>query len=353
MTTDYRRLLDGDDQFERLCAILAAVSESGSLRKATEALGYSYRYAWGLIRRAEEEIGTPLLIRKVGGASGGGAELTSAARDLLRRYRLLTRETQSIMGPSPILAPESRPLLMSSTIGPVEVGLVDALVAAYRRETGNWVRYIAAGSGQALELARAGRVDLVLVHAPDLEEQFLAEGFGTGRYPLAWDTFVICGPVADPAGVRTAPSAADAMRRIAEGGFPFVSRNDRSGTNMRELALWEAAGIAPSGPWYQPWPLGGQGNIATIRHAAATGAYTLTDSATLARACPEGFTGLFSDDPILVNRFNLIPVNPDLFPAVNHQGAKHFCEWATGPGGRRVVESFGTEAFGTPLFHVP
>lgn len=353
MTTDYRPLLGGGDQFDRLCAILAAVSDSGSLRKATEALGFSYRYAWGLIRRAEAEIGTPLLVRKVGGASGGGADLTPAARDLLRRHRLLTREAHSILAPSPILAPESRPLLMSSTFGPVEVGLVDALVAAYRRETGNWVRYIAAGSGQALELARAGRVDLVLVHAPSLEEQFLADGFGTGRHALAVDIFVICGPAEDPAGVRTAASAADAMRRIAAGGFPFVSRNDRSGTHVREMALWEAAGVTPGAPWYRPWPLGGQGNIATMRHAAETGAYTLIDSANLTMACPEGFAGLFSDDPLLVNRFNLIPVNPELFPAVNHEGARHFVEWATGPGGRKVVGSFGVETYGAPLFQVP
>jgi len=353
MPADYRPLLARDDQFDRLCAILSAVAQHGSLRKATQVLGMSYRYAWGLVRQAEEEIGTPLLVRKVGGASGGGAELTPAAHDLLRRHRLLTREARSILGPATVVAPENRPLLMSSTFGPVEVGLVDALVAAFRRETGNWVRYIAAGSGQALELARAGRVDLVLVHAPSLEEQFMADGFGTGRYPLAVNVFVVCGPDADPAGVRTAASAPEAMRRIAEGGFPFVSRNDRSGTHVREMALWAAAGITPGPPWYQPWPLGGQGNIATLRHAAEIGAYTLIDSANLTMACPEGFAGLFRDDPALLNHFNLIPVNPDVFPAVNHEGARCFVEWATGPGGRNVVGSFGVEQYGAPLFRVP
>ena len=91
MPADYRPLLARDDQFNRLCSILSAVAEHGSLRKATEALGVSYRYAWGLVRQAEEEIGTPLLVRTVGGASGGGARLTETADDLLRRYRLLTR----------------------------------------------------------------------------------------------------------------------------------------------------------------------------------------------------------------------------------------------------------------------
>ncbi|MBY6275739.1 substrate-binding domain-containing protein [Symbiobacterium thermophilum] len=353
MPADYRPLLARDDQFDRICAILGAVAEQGSLRKATEVLGVSYRYAWGLIRRAEEEIGTPLLVRRVGGASGGGAELTPTAQDLLRRHRLLRREAAAILGPERADAALERPLLMASTIGPVEVGLVDALVGGYRAETGQWVRYIAAGSGQALDLGRAGRVDLALVHAPELEERFLAEGYGTGRYPLAQNDFVVCGPADDPARVRQAASAVDAMRRIAEGRHPFVSRNDQSGTNVRELRLWQLAGISPEPPWYEPWPLGGQGNIATLRHAAAIGAYTLIDSATLVMACPEGYAGLFRGDPALVNQFCLIPVNPELFPFVNGAGARRFAEWATGPAGRAVVRAFGTAAYGEPLFRLP
>lgn len=353
MPADYRPLLARDDQFDRLCAILSAVAQHGSLRKATQVLGMSYRYAWGLVRQAEEEIGTPLLVRKVGGPSGGGAQLTQTGEDLLRRHRLLTREAAVIMGPERSDALADRPLLMASTIGPVEVGLVDALVGAYRAETGHWVRYIAAGSGQALNLARAGRVDLVLVHAPELEARFLADGYGTGRHPLAQNDFVICGPAEDPAGIRTAASAADAMRRIARGGHPFVSRGDRSGTHVRELRLWEQAGIMPSAPWYQPWALGGKGNIATLRHAAAVGAYTLIDSATLVMACPEGYAGLFRGDPVLVNQFCLIPVSPELFPAVNGEGARHFVAWATGPAGRAVIRAFGAESFGEPLFRLP
>lgn len=353
MPADYRPLLARDDQFDRLCAILSAVAQHGSLRKATQVLGMSYRYAWGLVRQAEEEIGTPLLVRKVGGPSGGGAQLTQTGEDLLRRHRLLTREAAVIMGPERSDALADRPLLMASTIGPVEVGLVDALVGAYRAETGHWVRYIAAGSGQALDLARAGRVDLALVHAPELEAKFLAEGYGTGRHPLAQNDFVICGPAADPAGIRTAGSAAEAMRRIAQGGHAFISRNDRSGTHQRELRLWETAGIEPGAPWYEPWPLGGQGSIATMRHAAAIGAYTLVDSATLIMACPEGYAGLYRGDPALVNQFNLIPVNPELFPAVNGAAAQRFVAWATGPAGQAVIRAFGAESYGEPLFRTP
>lgn len=355
MPADYRQLMEGvgSAQFERLCALLAGVERRGSLRQATAELGLSYRYAWGLIKKAEERIEAPLLIRRAGGAAGGGAELTEAARALLRRHRVLQQETEAILGPREPEPPGSRPLLMASTIGPVEVGLVDALAAAYRAATGPWVRCIAAGSGQALELARTGRADLVLVHAPDLEEAFLRDGFGTRRHPLTINTLVLCGPADDPAGIRTAQSAAEAMQRIAAQQSPFVSRGDQSGTHVHELALWRAAGVSPTPPWYQVWPLGGQGSAATLRHAAAIHAYTLCDSATLATVRPEGAEGLFRKDPVLENRFSLIPVNPDRVPTVNYPEAERFVAWATGPEGRAVVRRFGAAEYGSPLFTVP
>lgn len=354
MQPDYRILIDGDGsgRFERLCALLAEVEQALSLRRATERLAISYRYAWGLIRQAEERIGAPLLISKVGGAGGGGAELTPAAQDLLRRHRLLQQGVASILG-GPAPAEETRPLLMASTIGPVEAGLADALVAAYRAATGVWIRYMAAGTGQALAVARSGRVDLVLVHAPDLEEQFIREGYGTGRHPLASNGFLLAGPAGDPAAVRSAGSAPEAMRLLAAGQAPFISRGDHSGTHVKELELWAAAGVEPGGAWYQPWPLGGQGNAATLRHAASLGAYTLVDSATYAIVQPEGYAALCQGDPLLRNQFSLIPVHPDRFPSANHAGAQQFIAWATGPEGRAVIASFGVPEHGTPLFALP
>ncbi|MFZ5817203.1 MAG: substrate-binding domain-containing protein [Bacillota bacterium] len=354
MQPDYRILVDrdGSGRFDRLCALLAQVEQQGSLRRATEALDLSYRYAWGLIRKAEERIGTPLLVSKVGGASGGGAELTPAAQELLRRHRLLQQELTAILGPA-ALEEEPRPLLMASTIGPVEAGLVDALVTAYREATGVWIRYIAAGTGQALAVGRSGRVDLVLVHAPELEEQFVAEGYGTRRIPLACNAFLLCGPSHDPAGVRSAPSATEAMRRIATARAPFISRADQSGTHVKEQQLWTAAAIRPEPPWYEPWPLGGQGNAATLRHAAASGAYTLVDSATFAIVRPAGCEPLCQGDPLLHNRFSLIPIHPGRFPAVNQEGAERFIAWATGPDGRELIRTYGVREYGVPLFQLP
>lgn len=359
MQPDYRLLIDrdGPGRFERLCTLLAQVEQLGSLRRATEALSTSYRYAWGLIRKAEESIGAPLLVSKAGGTGGGGAELTPTAHDLLRRHRLLQQELASILGPGAAsegsTGSDPHPLLMASTIGPVEAGLVDALVTAYREATGAWIRYIAAGTGQALAVARNGRVDLVLTHAPELEEQFIQEGYGIRRYPLACNSFLLCGPADDPASIAGAGSAAEAMRRIAGAKAPFVSRGDQSGTHVKEMQLWASSEITPAGPWYQVWPLGGQGNAATLRHAVAAGAYTLMDSATFTIVQPQGYAVLCHGDPLLRNLFTLMPVHPGRFPTANHAGAARFIAWATGPEGRAIISAFGVQEHGVPLFQLP
>jgi len=337
---DYKRLMDrdGTDRFERLGAILAAVEQHRSLNRATAALGISYRQAWGLVKQAEERLGTPLLARRVGGAEGGGAELTESAHSLLARYRLLRSEVAQILGPAP---PDLvRPVLIASTIGPVEVGLVDALEAAFHAETGLWVRHIAAGTGQAMEIARAGRVDLLLTHAPDSEAAFIAEGWGAQRHPLMVNAFVICGPAADPAAVATAGTAPAAMRRIAAAEAPFISRGDRSGTHQKEESLWQAAGVSP-GPWRQCFERGGQGSAKTLREADRLGAYTLVDGATFTTVAPTRLVVLLEGDPLLDNQFSLLTLSPDRFPAANHAGAQQFVRWAVGPGGRAVVAASG------------
>ena len=321
MPADYRPLLARDDQFERLCAILSAVAQHGSLRKATEVLGVSYRYAWGLVRRAEEEIGTPLLVRKVGGPSAegpadadrpGSAPAPSAADARGRGHHWAgaggcARGTPAADG----VHHRSR----RGRAGGCAGGRVS-------RETGQWVRYIAAGSGQALDLARAGRVDLALVHAAELEERFLAEGYGTGRHPLAQNDFVVCGPAEDPQ--ASAPPPRPLTRCAASPGAatPSSAGTTSPARTCGNSGCGSRRASCPS-PLVRPWPLGGQGNIATLRHAAAIGAYTLIDSATLVMACPEGTQGC-SAATLLVNQFCLIPVNPELFPAVNGAGRPAF-----------------------------
>lgn len=355
----YRVLLTlGDDvPADRLFALLEAIVRLGSLNRAAAELGMSYRHAWGLVRRAEGRLNVRLLDRRVGGPEGGGADLTPAAQDLLARYRQFRAEVEGHAGVLAGQAPapgrpdrRERALVLASTIGPVEVGLVPALAAAFLQETGIAVRPVAAGSGQALDMAREGRADLVLSHAPRQEEAFVAAGHGTGRFPVMYNDFVLVGPPDDPAGVRDAGSAVDALRRIAQCRAPFRSRGDRSGTHVRELELWRAAGVRPDAPWYQVDPLGAMGSVQMLREAARLGSYTLADRAAFLTAGVEGLAVLLAGDPALRNEFSLIPVSPLRVPWARHEEAAAFVRWATGPRGQALIAGFGKDRHGEPLF---
>ncbi|RPI79054.1 MAG: tungsten ABC transporter permease, partial [Desulfobacteraceae bacterium] len=134
-------------------------------------------------------------------------------------------------------------ILLSSTIGPVDAGVVGALEDAFEKETGMRVRHVGAGTGATLDMARGGQFDLVLVHAKALEEKFVADGFGTERIDLMFNDFVIMGPAGDPAGIKGLKTATEAMKKIAEKNMPFISRGDNSGTHIAEKDLWAKAGI--------------------------------------------------------------------------------------------------------------
>lgn len=333
----YRRLLDaeGPDRLRRLGRILQAVEACGSLHRATASLGISYRQAWGLLRRVEDLLGQPLLTRRTGGARGGGADLTPLAQGLLIRQRHLQDEVEQILARPE--ADDARPVLVASTIGPVEAGLLDLLEAAFHSRTGLWVRHIGAGSGQALEIARSGKADLVLAHSPQEEEAFVANGWGIARYPLMTSRFLICGPLHDPAGTAAAPSAVAAMKLISAHGSLFLSRGDQSGTHRREEALWLKAGVRPGPPWYRIHPQGALGSVATLREAERLGAYTLADEAAFGRLSPAGLKPLYRGETDLENLFSLIALNPDRLPGVNHSDARQFITWATGDEGQQVI----------------
>jgi tungstate transport system substrate-binding protein len=244
-------------------------------------------------------------------------------------------------------------VLLASTIGPIEAGIVPLLEDRFEAETGIRVRHVGAGTGEALKLAEKGTFDLVLAHARALEEKFVADGYGTERIPLMYNDFVVVGPRADPAGARGAGGAAAALRAIARASAPFVSRGDRSGTHVAELGLWERAGLKPEGPWYQVFEKGALGNAATLRHAEGLGAYTVIDRATWLslQGELERLAVLVEKDEALLNFISLIPVSPARFPHVNRAGAAAFVAWLTSPSqGQRLIESFGVERYGQPLF---
>ena len=172
-------------------------------------------------------------------------------------------------------------ILLSSTIGPIDAGIVGVLENNFEKEAGIRVRHVGAGTGAALDIAKNGNVDLVLVHAKSLEEKFVKEGFGTERIDLMYNDFVIVGPPADPAEIKGMSSAIAALKTIAAKQVTFISRGDKSGTNVAEMELWEKAGIKPSGSWYVVYEKGAEGNAPTLKYTDQKGAYTVIDRATL------------------------------------------------------------------------
>ena len=243
-------------------------------------------------------------------------------------------------------------ILLSSTIGPIDAGIVGSLEDAFEKETGIRVRHVGAGTGAALDIARKGNVDLVLVHAKSLEEKFVQEGFGTERIALMYNDFVIVGPSNDPAGIKGMGQATEALKRISEKKVMFISRGDKSGTHVAEMDLWQKAGIKPSGSWYVVYEKGSTGNVPTLRYTDEKAAYTVIDRATYLSISKEiKLAVLVEKDEALLNFMSLIPVNPKKFPKVNYEGAMVFAKWLTSPDkGQKIIRDFGKEKYGSPLF---
>lgn len=243
-------------------------------------------------------------------------------------------------------------ILVSSTIGPIDAGIVDALETAFEKESGIRVRHVGSGTGAALNLARKGQIDLVMVHAKSLEEKFVEEGFGTERIDLMYNDFVLVGPPNDPAGIKGMKSAGDALKKIAAKGALFISRGDNSGTHVAEMELWKLAGIKPTGSWYQVYEKGSAGNVATLEYANQKAAYTVIDRATFLTLKDKiKLVVLVEKDEAMLNFISLIPVNPQKFPKVNYQDTMIFVKWLTSPDkGQKIIRDFGKDKYGSPLF---
>ncbi|MCF8054854.1 MAG: substrate-binding domain-containing protein [Deltaproteobacteria bacterium] len=243
-------------------------------------------------------------------------------------------------------------VLMASTIGPVDAGLVDFLEAKFEEETGVRVRHVAAGTGAALAIARQGGVDLVMVHAKKLEEEFVAAGFGTKRYPIMYNDFVIVGPSNDPAGIKGIKKAREAFKKIAESKANFISRGDKSGTHMAELDIWKIAEITPEGEWYKVYENGAQGNTATLLYTDSVNSYTLIDRATFL-GCKDKIkiAIMVEGDEALLNYISVIPINKEKFAKANYEGAICFINWMSSPAtGQKLIKDFGVEKYGGSIF---
>jgi tungstate transport system substrate-binding protein len=243
-------------------------------------------------------------------------------------------------------------IFLSSTIGPIDAGIVSALEDQFEKDTGIRVRHVGAGTGAALDIARKCEIDLVLVHAKSLEEKFIADGFGTERIPLMYNDFVIVGPVSDPAAIKGTKTATEALKKIMEKGSLFISRGDKSGTHVAEMELWTKAGMKPSGTWYSVYEKGAEGNVPTLKYADQKEAYTVIDRATYLSIKDQiNLTVLVEGDEALLNFISLIPVNPAKCAKVNATDTKTFVNWLTSPEkGQLIIRDFGKDKYGSPLF---
>ena len=250
---------------------------------------------------------------------------------------------------TPTLAAER--LKLSTTTSTENSGLLYELLPPFEKQFNVKVDVISVGTGKALELGKNGDADVVLVHARNLEDQFVADGYGVNRRDVMHNDFVIIGPSADPAGIGKTKTAAEALNMIAKKKSPFVSRGDKSGTHNKELFLWQAAKVKPSGIWYIE---SGRGMGEVLIMAHEKGAYILTDRGTYLAFQKEGKINLpilFEGDQILFNPYGIIAVNPDRYPQVNYIMAMALIGWVTSQGGQKIIESYGTVKYGAPLFY--
>jgi tungstate transport system substrate-binding protein len=244
---------------------------------------------------------------------------------------------------------QDKSIVVASTTSTQDSGLFGYILPMFKAKTGIDVKVVAQGTGQALDTARRGDADVVLVHAKAQEEKFVQDGFGVKRQEVMYNDFIIVGPKADPAGVNGGREVVAACKAIHEKGAPFVSRGDKSGTHSAELALWKAAGIDPASAkpaWYKEI---GQGMGAALNTAAAMGAYVLADRGTWISFKNKGDLDIAVEgDRKLFNQYGIILVNPAKHPQVKTELGQSFIDWVVSAEGQSAIASYKIE--GQQLF---
>ena len=241
-------------------------------------------------------------------------------------------------------------LVLATTTSTYDTGLLDELHPVFEENFGVTVKTIPKGTGASIRTARDGDADVILVHARGAEDQFVRDGFGVNRRDVMFNDFVIVGPEHDPAGIDGMGSATQAFDAIADEGATFVSRGDDSGTNKKELLVWQEAGTDPSGRWYREI---GKGMGDTLVQASQTGAYTLADRGTYLSMRDEIDLVIHVEGPlnggpvVLKNPYGVIPVNPARHD-VNYQAAMAYVGFLTGPEGQSMIDEYTAD--GSQLF---
>lgn len=249
----------------------------------------------------------------------------------------------------PVLAGET--VMMATTTSTQDSGLLDYIAPIFQKDTGVELKWVSVGTGKALEHGKNCDVDVLLVHAPKAEQDFVAAGHGVDRRLVMYNDFVIIGPAKDPAGVK-GKSIPEALKTLAEKKIVFVSRGDDSGTHKKELSLWKAAGMAT--PDKESWYVqAGQGMIATIAIASERGGYTMTDRGTFIKyeAQNKGkppLVILIEGDKTLINQYSVMMVNPEKCAKLKKAEAAKFLDWWVSPKAQKAVADFKLE--GKQLF---
>jgi len=244
---------------------------------------------------------------------------------------------------------EAGRLLLATTTSTRDSGLLDFILPDFEGQYNVKVDVVAVGSGQAMKIGQDGNAEVLLVHSPAAEQQFMADGHGVRREDVMYNDFVIVGPAADPAGIKGMKNAAKAFSTMAENEASFVSRGDESGTHAKEKSIWNSADIAPSGAWYIS---AGQGMGAVLTMANETLAYTLSDRATYLARKAEGLQLdiLVEGDDVLFNPYGVIAVNPAKNPQIKGDLAQQFIDWLISVDEQEKIGTFGADRWGQPLF---
>jgi len=246
-------------------------------------------------------------------------------------------------------APKGTTITLASTTSTENSGLLGYLLPIFKGESGIGVRVVAVGTGQAMRMAMKGDADVVLVHHRPSEEQFVEEGYGLERISVMHNDFIIAGPASDPAGIKGVTDVAAALGRVRSSRTPFVSRGDDSGTHKRELSLWAALGFQPGdddGDWYRE---SGSGQGATLNVASEMDAYCLSDRASwVTFGNKRSLQLLVEGDPLLLNPYSVILVNPQKYPHIKATEGQQFIDWLVSERGQQLIAAYRVE--GQQLF---
>ena len=244
--------------------------------------------------------------------------------------------------------PKNPELILATTTSTQDSGLLDELIPIFEQDSGYHVKIIAVGTGKALTMGREGNADVLLVHAPASEKEFMDGGYGEERFLVMHNDFVIVGPEDDPAGVEGLDNPIAAMQKIADTTAVWISRGDDSGTHKKERAFWEQSGIIPEGEWFLE---SGQGMGATLQIASEKNAYTLTDRATYLFLKENLYSEILVEGhESLLNVYHVMTVNPEMWEQVNNEGAKALAAFLISEETQDMIREYGVDEFGQPLF---